>query len=261
MTVIAVASAKGSPGATTLALALAASLPGDDGRPVLLIEADPDGGSLAARFSLGYEPGLTTLATAARRGLEESTLLAHSQALAGRVRVVPGPAGATRARAALAACGERLAERVGALDGCDAVVDVGRATGPSAATAIAAGADMCLLVLRPQVDEVQHAAAALKVLEAQGATPGVVCVGDSPYSPIDVAAHLGAVLLGVVAHDPRGAAALTTGLGGDRALRRSMLWRTAADLAAALAVRDADQEQERAAVVDLSRGAALEPQP
>lgn len=264
MTSIAVATAKGSPGATTLALALAASLPGDEGRPVILIEADPDGGSLAARLGLGYEPGLATLATAARRGLDEDTLLAHSQALAGRVRVVPGPAGAARSRAAVGACGERMADCLRDVARCDVVVDVGRAVAPSPATVVASAADVCLLVVRPEVDQVQHADAALRLLEQEGCNAGLLCVGDRPYSPVDVAAHLGAPLLGVVAYDERGAGALTTGAGGERSLRRSMFWRSAADVAAALCAPPAPAaaSAERAdAAVDVRGDVELEPQP
>ncbi len=53
---IAVCSLKGSPGVTTWALALAACWP----RPAsaVLVECDPSGGSLAARFGLAPAPGL-----------------------------------------------------------------------------------------------------------------------------------------------------------------------------------------------------------
>ena len=57
MTVIAVGSVHGSPGATTLALDLARLCARSPGREVLLIEADPDGGCLAARLDLAVKPG------------------------------------------------------------------------------------------------------------------------------------------------------------------------------------------------------------
>ncbi len=64
---VCVTGAKGSPGATTLAAALASSVPTDTGR-VLLIDADPDGGNLAAVFGAGTNPGMVTLAAATGTG-------------------------------------------------------------------------------------------------------------------------------------------------------------------------------------------------
>ena len=57
MSLICLASAKGSPGVTTTALALAAAAPTDGGRRKLLLEADPSGGTLAIRYQLGRQPG------------------------------------------------------------------------------------------------------------------------------------------------------------------------------------------------------------
>ena len=63
---IAVGSVKGSPGATTFGLALAAQWP--DSGPRILAELDPSGGDLAARFALSLSPGLVSLAAAVRAG-------------------------------------------------------------------------------------------------------------------------------------------------------------------------------------------------
>jgi MinD-like ATPase involved in chromosome partitioning or flagellar assembly len=64
MSVLALASAKGAPGVTTAAVALGAVWP----RRVLLVEGDPAGGDLAARFHLPPEPNLVSLGMVARRG-------------------------------------------------------------------------------------------------------------------------------------------------------------------------------------------------
>ncbi len=82
MSLIAVASAKGSPGATTLTLALGLARP--PARGCLIVEADPDGGSLAARLGLSYEPGLVELAAAARREMPDAaTVDRFTQGLGG----------------------------------------------------------------------------------------------------------------------------------------------------------------------------------
>ncbi|MEL6986164.1 MAG: carbon monoxide dehydrogenase maturation protein, partial [Actinomycetota bacterium] len=69
MTLICLASQKGSPGASAAALALAAAFKPGEGRRKLLLEADLSGGALAIRYRLPTEPGLVTLAAAARAGV------------------------------------------------------------------------------------------------------------------------------------------------------------------------------------------------
>src|SRR5438477_511605 len=73
-----------SAGATTVALAIAGWLD-----PVVLVEADPDGGVLALRYGLRREPGLLTLA--ASRDLEGDMLSEHTQRLPGGLPVIVAP--------------------------------------------------------------------------------------------------------------------------------------------------------------------------
>ena len=65
MSLVALVSAKGSPGVTTTALALAGTWP--ENRRVLLAELDPAGGDLAPRFGLHADPGVVQLGSAFRR--------------------------------------------------------------------------------------------------------------------------------------------------------------------------------------------------
>src|SRR5215217_7772269 len=75
---IAIASMKGSPGATSTSLALAAMWP----RPVVLVEADPSGGDLAYRCKAAYgglpytDRSVLTLAAAMRDGLADPDAVA-----------------------------------------------------------------------------------------------------------------------------------------------------------------------------------------
>ena len=82
-------------GVTTLALSLAATWPAE--RRVLLVEADPAGGTLAAGSGWAAEPNLVSLAAAARRGGDPSLVWDHCQQLPGEVAVLAGPS-AGRAR-------------------------------------------------------------------------------------------------------------------------------------------------------------------
>ena len=65
MSLFCLCSAHGAPGVTTTALTLAGVWPKN--RQCLLVEADPSGGVVAARFGLQDSPGLASLAAAARR--------------------------------------------------------------------------------------------------------------------------------------------------------------------------------------------------
>lgn len=92
MALVALASAKGSPGVTTASLVLGALWP----RPVLLAECDPAGSDVAVRMTaagggpLNSDRGLVSLAAAGRKGLDDDVILAHSQRLDGGLDVLVG---------------------------------------------------------------------------------------------------------------------------------------------------------------------------
>ena len=98
MSVVALGAVR-SCGVTTLALALAATWPSS--RRVLLAELDPAGGTLAAASGWPPEPGLVSLAAAARRGSDPELVWEHCQELADGTAVLAGPGSADQARSAL----------------------------------------------------------------------------------------------------------------------------------------------------------------
>jgi len=98
VTVVALGAVRSS-GATTLAAATAACWPAD--RKVLLVELDPAGGTLAAASGWPPEPGLVSLAAAARRHTDPNLIWEHCQVLPGGAAVLAGPVSAERARSSL----------------------------------------------------------------------------------------------------------------------------------------------------------------
>jgi hypothetical protein len=225
MTLVALASVKASPGVTTSMLALAATWP--DHRRLLLIEADPDGGSLAARTGLASEPGLTSLATVGRRALPAGELDRHTQSLPGGLPVLVGPADADHAHRALQLVGERLATELRQQPGRDVLVDCGRLRAGSPAAPLTSTADLLVLVARPRLDELQHLRAALPRLTAAGARPVLLLVGERPYPPSEVAAVLGVPVLPTLPHDPAAADLLTGHRARAGQLERTPLLRAA----------------------------------
>ncbi len=235
MTLVAVCSFKGSPGTTTTALSLAARWPG--GGRAVLVECDPAGGDLLARFRLETSPGLVSLAAAVRRSADPQVLWQHVQELPGGLPVVVGPPSAEQATAAL---GE-IAANVGALrltaDERDAVVvaDCGRIDAGSPAAAVVRQADVTVLVARATDDALAHVATRLPTLARWSTRSCFVLVGKG-YPTAEVAAALGVPVTARLPHDPKGAAALG-GHGKRRAVRRSALGRAAAELSHVIAAQ------------------------
>jgi hypothetical protein len=135
MSIVTLGSAKGSPGVTTIALAVAMWW----SRPMVLLEADPAGGDLAARLGLPDEPGLVGLAASLRRNpragaRDESWIDRYGQTSQAGVRLVVAPAGSHQATTSVG-----LLPRLSTLplpEGTDILVDLGRLTdsGPVADT-------------------------------------------------------------------------------------------------------------------------------
>ena len=234
MTLIAVCSFKGSPGTTTTALALAARWTGG-GRSVL-VECDPAGGDLLARFRLETSPGLVTLAAAVRRSADPGVVWQHVQELPGGQLVVVGPPSAEQATAAL---GE-VATNVGALrraaDEPDTVVvaDCGRIDAGSPAVAMVQQADVTVLLARATDDALAHVATRLPVLAKWSSRSCFVLVGNG-YPTAEVAATLGVPVSVGLPHDPKGAAVLAGAPGRPSAVRRSALGRAVGELAEVIA--------------------------
>jgi MinD-like ATPase involved in chromosome partitioning or flagellar assembly len=193
--VIAVASARSSVGATRLAVELALAWH-RSGEPALLVEADPDGGVLAARLGLAAAPNLTELAGRARSGIDATVLHGCAQPGPHGLPVVVAHAGPEQTAAALRAAGDRLADGL-ARSRSHVVVDVGRLRPSSPALPLADAADAALVLLRPQLDELTSLAARLALLPASTAT-GLVLVGAPAFSPADVERHLGVPVAAVI---------------------------------------------------------------
>ncbi len=217
-----------SPGLTTTVHALALAWPQD--RRALIAELDPDGGSLAARHAIPPDPGLVSLAAAGRRGLSPQQVLRHCQQLADRTPVLVGPTSPDRAGSALATLGGQLDGALGALSQFDVLADCGRLDGRSPTLRLLGACRCVLLVVEPTVEGVAHLASRLPGLRLPAGRHALICIGDRPYRAAEVARALDLPLLGVMAWDPKGAAALAEG----HPERRGPLLRSAAALAASL---------------------------
>lgn len=212
-------------------LALAATWP----NRAVLVEADPFGGVIAARYGLGDSPGLSSLTAAARRGFTSEQVRQHVQQLPGGTPVLVGPVSADQAHTVLRDAGPALAAWQATEPEVGVIVDCGRLVPGAPTQGALAVADVVLVAARPTLDQLRPAAHRLNSLDAAGVEAGLLLVGDEPYGPDEVASALGVPVAAVIAWDPRAAALLSGTARSVRDLRRSPLVRSAAALAVDLA--------------------------
>lgn len=209
MAVIALTSASGSPGVTTTALGLALSWP----RPVLLVEADPTGGSgILAGFFRGTRPY--------GAGLIELALSSYSvsDALASAVEPIEGSPAAfiagTRSHAqstGLRDLWDPLSEALAELEstGQDVIVDGGRLGLVGAPEPLLAAADLTLLVTRTTLPALAAARSWADTIN-QGSSwpdPAALLIGEGqPYSATEVTKVLDLPIVAAIADDPDAAA-------------------------------------------------------
>ena len=247
MPLIALASVKGSPGVTTSCLALAAAWPAERR---LIIEADPAGGDLGAWLGLPAAPGLTGLAAAARHDHSSDVAWQHACELAGGLHLVIAPAGAEQAGACLAALAGNGSPVFASLAAGPEVIvaDCGRLDPGSPALAIAALADITLLMVRPRVSELSHLALRADGLSRAGARLALLLAPDAGRGPAEasypageIATTLDIPVQASMPADPRGAADLVACRADMHKIRRAPLGRAAASLAAELAAGPGQQ--------------------
>jgi hypothetical protein len=220
---IAVCSAKGSPGATVSALALTLAW----SRPVMLAECDPAGGDIAAGY-LRDVPlegrGLAQLAASMhRRRLAEDLWgqlvdLNPGRQTAMTRLVLPGLTDPAQA-AGIAGGWNQLADLFRSMGagsgGYDVIGDCGRLAVAHPPRPVLAAADVVLLVLRLTLPSIRASASALAGLRASGLDRiGLVVVGDGAYTPKEVALELRTAVAASLPDDP-GTAAVLSG-GGER---------------------------------------------
>lgn len=214
-----------SAGVTTTAATLACAWPAR----VLLAECDPAGGTLSARCGLPAEPGLVSLAAAARRRAEPGLIAEHCQTLPGGALVLAGPPSAEQARAALVMLGGRM--RAGAGTGMDVIFDCGRLDPYSPVLDLFTSADLSLLVCRPQLSDLHALAGWLERHRESVPQLAVVLTGAGPYPAGEIADALGVPVLAGLPHDPAGAAQLAAAAGSRRRRSQSPFLRAAQALA------------------------------
>jgi MinD-like ATPase involved in chromosome partitioning or flagellar assembly len=244
MSLIAFASAKGSPGVSVTLAGLSHLWP----RPVVVADLDPAGGDTGLRYrNEGGDPlnpavGLLSLGAAVRAG-QKADLEDHLQTTAGGMRTLVG-VNTPGQVLGLGPAWQHIALTLRRSREYDVLADCGRLTPGSPAMAIVDNADAVVLISRGELEDVAHLRERLRGLQgslhlgAIDAIPtGIAMVAPATDNRglvdaerLMASAGLPVRGLGVIAEDTKAANVLRTESG--RNIRRSVLVRSLSDLSA-----------------------------
>lgn len=242
MALIALGSAKGAPGVTTTAVAMAQVWP----RRCIVADIDPLGGDLALRYRradgepLDAETGLLSLAAAVRTG-GTTSVDDHVQHTQNGLEVLAGVTSPQQVRG-LGPSWPHIAATLATIPQTDVIVDCGRISPGSPTMAVVERADAFVMLTRSTLEEVAHLRERLTTMRdtlrlghLDSAAVGIAVVTNmrDNRSAADAAqllesSGLKVANLGTVADDPKAAEALRSGRHGN--LRRTLLLRSSQEL-------------------------------
>lgn len=230
--IVTVGSIRGAPGATSWALLLALAWPPGVTERRVMLEADPAGGVIGARYGFGVEPGAVRFVTGIRRNGTSTVELADvARQVDGEVFVVPGPESGEQARSVWSEGAESVAARLAADSGVW-LVDAGRLDDANPSIAFVDWSALTMVVVGPRHEDLVQLPSRVEVLRRRGdGLVGVIVSGRCAFDADDIRDFCKADATWVVA--TRGHLVDEVGrlLDGGRA-RRSWVWRHALDVAA-----------------------------
>jgi MinD-like ATPase involved in chromosome partitioning or flagellar assembly len=226
-------SIRGAPGVTSWSLLLAAAWPDPTGIGQVVLEADPAGGVLGARYGLGVDPGVVSLIAALRR-TDRIDVAAHGRQMASGLCVVPGPESGEQARAVWHGSTDTVAARLAADDRVW-LVDVGRLDAGSPVVSFGWLSTLTVLVVGPAMEDLVQVPSRVAWLQSHGARVAVLVVGAAGHDLVELGEFFGTGLVWSVRADNDLVAVVGAVLSGAVKARRSWAWRTALDLAATIA--------------------------
>lgn len=191
MSTVALGSVAGGPGVSTLAAGLTAVWPDRDASAVL-VEADPDGGRLAAELGVATEPGLVAAALSAR-GPEcvGADLIAQAAVQIDDWWLMPGPPSPEQAWAVLSRSAAVLSRVFSAAPRIAWVLDCGRLSTHSPTMPLATAADLVVLVSSGTFPGLQLLPSRVSVLTTAGCTVGVAVSGATSWPAEEIATFVG----------------------------------------------------------------------
>jgi MinD-like ATPase involved in chromosome partitioning or flagellar assembly len=206
---VAFQSTRGAPGVTTLALATAVELSSRAATGVVLVEADPSGGVLAAELGLPAAPSIVEFATDSRSSDPDQFAAEFVHAVTSSLAVLTSPCSARQTAAGWSAGASRFSDLAHRLTS-HLVLDLGRGVNAGVPEALDLLAERTVHVARPTVGDLAALIAELREHESDPSMRILVVAesptrsGLNPREVRDVLAPYGTVL--EVPWDPAAAA-------------------------------------------------------
>lgn len=234
---IGLCSAGGSPGVTTTVLAMGSVWPA----PVVVIDADPSGGDVAAAGGGVIDASLSNVLELVRLGrgnLIPRVLDSQIQTMPFGTAVVVGFGDPSQVGAV---SWPELAAGLRAVEHRDVLVDLGRWGIPFAPGPVLRACDVLVMVVRTQTRALRRAERVLPLIgrDLDRANPGnagvelLVIDDNGSFSAADISRRLRAHVIGELPHDPKAAAVFSDAAPAPRHLDRSPLVKGLAAVVAA----------------------------
>lgn len=232
--IVTVGSIRGAPGATSWALLLATAWPVEFEEQRVVLEADPNGGVIGARYGLGVEPGALRLVTSMRRnGSTAIDVDGSARIIEPGLLVVPGPESGETARPVWVDSAIDIARRL-TVDERLWIVDIGRSDETNPCLAFARHARLTVLVVGARPEDLVQLPERVVAMQRFGGSVAVIVSGRCQFTAADVESFSGADAVWTV--DPRSDLIDEVGsLLGARRGRRSWLWRQSLEVSADVA--------------------------
>lgn len=229
--IVTVGSIRGAPGATSWSLLLAAAWPREFTERRVVLEADPSGGVLGARYGWGVEPGAVRMVTGIRRnGNSAVSLGGVAREVDAGLFVVPGPESGEQSRSVWNEGAAPVAMHV-ARDRGVWFVDAGRLDDVNPSVVFADHSALTVLVVGPRHEDLVQLPSRVETLRRRCRSVAVVVSGRCAFDSQEIAEFCRADVAWVVPTRDDLVDEVGRLLGGTRA-RRSWLWRHALDVAA-----------------------------
>jgi hypothetical protein len=200
----------------------------------VVLEADPDGGVLAARYGVGVDPGAITFVTALRRSDKTPfDVDEHGRLLDERVLLIPGPESPDLARSVWSEEARGIAVTMAVANEYDWFVDCGRLRVDSVSTGFTQFSSLNVIVVGSATEDLLQLPPVVRRLEATGGPVAVIVAGKPAHGVDEIGRFLGVDNVYVVPSS-RNLVSDTAAVFRARGGRRSWVWRRAVSVAAEL---------------------------
>lgn len=233
--IVTVCSVRGSPGATSWSLLFAAAWPARIASERAVLEADPSGGVLGARYGWGVDPGAVSLVASLRR--REGRVFAigeHGRQIEARTWVVPGPESGDRVRSVWSASASEVAARM-EVDARVWIIDAGRVEATNPSLGFVDRTALTVVVGGGRPEDVVQLPERVQALRDLGSAVAVLVTSSCSYSTNELREFTGAHTVWIAPTDGDLRDDVGAVVAGSRRSRRGLLWRRAVEVTAAVA--------------------------